>query len=263
MSRNGELCLKKIIVSYSPSHGDPAVRQFFATYLPAFHQKYPQVTIDIRPRFWPETSITGVYRDGSEKAYRIRQLSSMGIHIRFHRLVNEANDSNLPFGPKHLHFHRRSVQGAWNPWLWGYESTRVRGKAPPPRWDRQLTPEEWEYHITQYAAQVGAEEEAIDARVRRHSEIPDASTTEVRRRWKQHVLPQMQSDMEFNLDHWKRQQAKGKAGPEAAKMHEYSLFSVPDHTTLGQDAVDTLRRREAKQLEDWWRQRKEQLKPPR
>lgn len=262
MSRNGELCLKKIIVSYSPSHGNPATRQFLATYLPAFNRKYPEVQIDLRPRHWPESSITGVYRDGSERAYSIRNLSSMGINIRFHRLVNDANDTNDPFSAKHLHRQRRSVQGTWNPWLWNYEGPRTRHQEPA-RWDRKLTAKEWDYYIDQYTAQIKAEEETIAERVGRYTDIPEANTEEVQQRWKRYVMPRMQSDLEHNMDHWKRQHARGGQRPAGAKMHEYSLFAVPDHSTLGQDAVDMLRRREAKHLEEWWQKRKEQLKPPR
>lgn len=261
MSRNGELCLKKIIISYSPSMGNPATRQFLATYLPAFSLKYPQVTIDLRPRFWPETSITGVYRDGSEKAYCIRHLSAMGINVRCHRLVNEGNDYSYPFSAAHVHLQRKSVQGTWNPWLWNYE-TRRRRHAPPAQWDRKLTEKEWGYYVDQYSAQMKAEEEAITERVKEYTEIPDASTQEVQERWKKYVMPRMQTDLEYNLSHWKRQHARGAARPAEPRMHEYSLFAVPDHTTLGQDAVNMLRRREAKHLEDWWRMRKEQLKPP-
>lgn len=262
MSRNGEICLRKVIVSYSPSHGDPAVRQFLATYLPAFNQKYPNVKVDIRPRFWPESSITGVYRDGSEKAYCIRYLSSMGINVRFHRLVNEANDSNDAFNASHLHFQRRSIQGTWNPWLWTYETARVRN-APLPHWGRKLSPKEWDFYTDAYCAQMKAEEEAVAGRVARHTSIPEASTKEVQDRWKEYVMPHMQTDMEYNVDHWKKQHARGATRPEAPSMSEYSLFSVPDHTTLGQDAVDMLRRREAQHVEEWWDRRQEQLKPPR
>lgn len=261
MSRNGELCLKKIIISYSPTKGNPGTRQFLATHLPVFAIKYPAVQIDLRPRHWPESSITGVYRDGSERAFCIRGLSSNGIGIRAHRLVNDANDGNDPFSAKHLHRQRRSVQGVWNPWLWNYEGPRARHE-PPARWDRKLTPAEWDFHVAQYTAQVKAEEETIAERVGRYTDIPEANTEEVQQRWKKYVAPRMQSDLEHNVGHWKRQHTRGAARPVSPTMHEYSLFAVPDHSTLGQDAVDMLRRREAKHLEQWWQHRKEQLKPP-
>ncbi|EPY21367.1 hypothetical protein STCU_07435 [Strigomonas culicis] len=260
MSRNGELCLKKIIISYSPSHGNPATRQFFATHLPAFKRQYPSVVIDIRPRFWPETSITGVYRDGSEKALNIKHLSSMGINARFHRLVNEANDSNEPFGATHAHATRRSVQGPWNPWLWGCE--RPRRRTPAAAWDRRLTEQEWDYYVGQYGAQMKAEEESIADQVRRYTDIPDAGTAVVQQRWRDYVLPRMQTDLEHNLAHLKRERLRGAPPPAPPHLHEYSLFSVPNHSLMGQDAVDELRRREAKYEEDWWRRRKEQLRPP-
>lgn len=261
MSRNGELCLKKVIISYSPSHGDPNVRQFLSLFLPAFHRQYPSVTFDLRPRHWPETSITGVYRDGSERAYAVRGLSAMGISTRVHRLVNDANDSNVPFGATHRHYQRRSVQGVWGPWLWQFEGARAR--KPAPAWDRTLSPREWDYYAGQYGAQMKAEEEAIADRVRRHTELPDASTREVQRRWRAHVLPRLQTDLEHNIGHWKRRHARGAPSESPpVTLNEYRLFSVPDPSALGQDAVNMLRRRESRYAEEWWRQRKEQLKPP-
>lgn len=262
MSRNGELCLQKVIVTYSPSNGNPGMRQFLDTYLPQFHRQYPQVKIDIRPRQWPEASITGVYRDGSEKAYSIRFLSSMGINVRFHRLVNEANDLNQPFAAAHVHLQRRSVQGTWNPYLWNYEGTRARLRAPA-QWDRKLTDKEWDYYMQQYGAQMAAEEGTIADRVRRYTDIPAASTAEVQQRWQGHVLPRLQTDLEHNLAHWKKQHRAGAGRPAPPTLNEYTLFSVPDHTTLGQDAIDMLRRRETQREEDWWRERKSQLKPPK
>lgn len=261
MSRNGELCLKKIILSYSPSMGCPGMRQFLALYLPTFNKKYPDVKIEIRTRFWPENSITGVYRDGSEKAYCIKYLSPMGINIRVNRLVNEGNDTSLPFSASHLHFQRRSVQGTWNPWLWNFESTRVRSDSVP-RWDRKLTSSEWEYYINKYSTEMKAEENSIDEQVRRYSDIPDQSTSEVQSRWKEFVLPSIQTDMEHNIKYWKDQHAKGGPKPRKPTLQEYMLFSVPDHSSLGQDAIDILRRREAQRVEEWWKKRGEHLKPP-
>ncbi|KAF8293776.1 hypothetical protein C3747_313g21 [Trypanosoma cruzi] len=260
MSRNGELCLKKVIISYCPNRGSPNTRQFIATHLPRFHAKYPSVTIDIRPRLWAETSITGLYRDGSERSYKTKYMSSMGIWLRFHRLVNTANDYDLPFSASHLHFQRRSVQGTWNPWLWHYETDRRRTETP--QWRRKLSEEEWDYYLGQYSAQMKQEEEAIQQRVAEHTEIPLQNTREVQERWKKHVLPRLQTDMEFNLSHYKRQHARGQRH-EPVTMGEYRLFSVPDHREIGQDAVDMMRRREAKHQEEWWQHRKSQLKPPK
>lgn len=237
------------------------MRQFFALHLPAFKQKYPSVVVDVRPRFWPETSITGVYRDGSEKSYSVKYLSPMGINVRVHRLVNEANDSSYPFSATHLHYQRRSVQGTWNPWLWSFEGARSRSKSVP-KWDRKLTEEEWDYYIDKYATQMKADEHSINERVKRHTDIPDDSTREVQRKWKEFVLPSVQTDLEYNLKYWKQQHAQGSSKPREPTMSEYMLFSVPDHATLGQDAVDLLRRREAQGVEEWWKQREKQLKPP-
>lgn len=245
--------------------GSPGVRQFFSLYLPAFHKKYPDVTIDIRPRHWPETSITGIYRDGSEKSYSIKYLSPMGIHIRAHRLVNEGNQvtASLPFSAAHMHYQRRSIQGVWNPWLWSFESTRTRSPWVP-RWDRKLTEKEWRYYLDHYTTEMKAEEQAIKERVDQYSEIPEEHTREVRARWKAHVMPTLQTDMEHNLQYWKEQHAKGQPGPHKTPptLEQYMLFAVPEHTVLGQDAVDMLRRREAQDVEEWWKERGNQLKPP-
>lgn len=261
MSRNGELCLKKIIFSYSPSMGSPGIRQFFALYLPLFSKKYPEVKIDIRPRFWPETSITGVYRDGSEKSLSVKYLSPMGINIRVNRLVNEGNDSSLPFSAAHQHFQRRSIQGVWNPWLWNFESSRVRNPRIP-KWNRKLTGKEWDYYVDKYAHDIKLEEESINERVRRYTEIPDDNTSQVQKRWKEFVLPSIQTDLEHNIKYWKEQHVKGGSKPQKPTLDQYMLFSTPDHTALGQEAVDILRRKETEKVEEWWKQRSEHLKPP-
>nr|CCC50101.1 conserved hypothetical protein [Trypanosoma vivax Y486] len=184
----------------------------------------------------------------------------MGIWLRINRLVNTANDYDKPFSASHLHFQRRSVQGTWNPWLWSYDSERRR--TPPTRWDRKLSEEEWEYYVGQYSAQMKHEEEEIQQRLNKRTELPEQNTKEVQERWKKHVMPRLQTDMEFNLAHLKRQFARGMREERPVTMGEYKLFSVPDHHEIGQDAVDTMRRREAKRMEEWWRKRKEQLKPP-
>lgn len=261
MSRNGVLCLQKVIFSYSPNMGSPGVRQFFALYLPSFNQKYPEVEVEIRPRFWPETSVTGVYRDGSEKCYSVKYLSPMGIAIRLNKLVNEGNDSSLPFSAAHLHYQRRSVQGTWNPWLWLFEGGRVRSNNVP-SWDRKLTEKEWDFFVDKYHKEMMSEENSINERVQRFTQIPDEKTLEVQKRWKEFVFPSMQTDMEHNIKYWKEQHLKGGAKPQKSTLDEYMLFAVPDNSSLGQDAIDILRRRETQKVEEWWRSRSDQLKAP-
>nr|CCC90285.1 conserved hypothetical protein [Trypanosoma congolense IL3000] len=259
MSRNGELCLKRSN-HFILHNGGPNTRQFLATHLPRFHARYPSVAIDIRPRMWPEATITGVYRDGSERSYNTKWLSPMGIFLRLNYLVNTGNDYDRPFSASHIHFQRRSVQGTWNPWLWNYEAARRRVEAP--QWRRKLSEEEWDYYINQYSAQMKQEEEEIQQRVANHTSVQEQSTRDVQERWKQHVMPRMQTDVEFNLTQFKRQHAQGQK-QRPVTMGEYRLFSVPDHRELGQDAVDMMRRRESQFMEEWWRKRKEQLKPPK
>nr|7AOI_Ag Chain Ag, Mitochondrial ribosomal protein L51 / S25 / CI-B8 domain containing protein [Trypanosoma brucei] len=185
-SRNGELCLKKVIISYCPSNGAPNTRQFLATHLPHFHAKYPSVSIDLRPRLWPEMAITGVYRDGSERSYNTKNLSPMGIFLRLNNLVSTANDYDQPFCASHLHFQRRSVQGTWNPWLWNYETERRRTEAP--QWRRKLSEKEWDYYVGQYSAQMKQEEDEIQRRVADRTCVQEQSTREVQERWKRHVV---------------------------------------------------------------------------
>jgi hypothetical protein len=261
MSRNGSLALKKLIISYSPSHGAPNVRQFLATHLPLFKSKYPSVAIDIRPRFWPENAITGVYQDGSEHALKTKDLSSMGIFVRCNRLVNTANDFDLPFNAAHVHLNRRSVQGTWNPWLWNGE---VKGKTrvESPKWDRKLSEGEWDFFVDRYATQMQLEAEAVEAKVAAKTALSKQNTEEVRRRWMEHVTPRMQTDLEQNISDVKQDyKRKGKKLSPVTDA-EYKLFAVPHMTTMGQDAVHAMRRHEKDQMETWWLKRKEQLKAP-
>lgn len=260
MSRNGQLALQRIIVSYSTTKGSPNTRQFLSTHLPVFKQKYPSVSIDIRPRMWPECGITGIYRDGSEKFFNTRGLSTMGIFIRCHRLVNECNDYDVPFTATHMHFQRKSVQGTWNPWLWMAE--RPYSRKVVPKWDRKLSEKEWDYYVDKFSTNMVLEEEAVQSSVAKHSELPKRFSEEVAARWKEFVVPRLQTDIEHNLQSFKTDFQKGvKRDP--VRLGQYRLFAVPDLNELGQDAVQTLRGNEIEKLETWWKKRKEQLKPPK
>lgn len=260
MSRNGDLALKKVIFSYNPSKGMVGLRQFFATHLPLFKSKYPSVTVELRPRQWAERSITGVYADGSERAYNINDMSSMGIWTRCHKLVNTANDFELPFTGNHVHLNRRSVQGSWNPWLWVAEANH-KSRVEQPNWDRKLSEPEWAYFVEKYATEQRLQSEAVERRVEAKSLLSGRNTAEAARRWREHVAPKLQTDMEHNLDSFKAAAKRGQK-QKPVTMGEYRLFALPQTQELGQDALEALRRKEHERFEQWWVKRKEQLKPP-
>lgn len=261
MSRSGELALKRIIVSYSPTNqASRNTRQFLATHLPAFQATYPSVQISIRPRHWPERGITGIFRDGSERFYNTANLSTMGMFLRCHKLANECNDYDLPFAASHVHFQRKTVQGAWNPWLWMAE--RPYARKQPAAWRRALTPDEWTYYVDKYSAQMQLEDEAVRHQVAKHTALPAKHSEEAAAKWTRHVVPQLQTDVEHNVAAFKAAFAKG-VKPDAVRMGEYRLFSAPQAAELGQDAVTALRGREIERLDNWWLQRKQQLKPPK
>jgi hypothetical protein len=260
MSRNGELALKRVVVSYGINGGVPGVRQALAREIPAFKRKYPTVEIDLRPREWPERAITGFFRDGSEKTFTVDKMSAQGIWIRMNRLAGSCNDHNVRFSAQHMHFQRRSVQGNWNPWLWSAEKNVARTEEP--RWDRQLTEDEWAFYVDKYSARMARDDAEIGEKASRLTDLPKQYTAEVAQRWAEHVTPALQTDVEHNLAHYKKQAAKGTF-PKPVAMGEYRLFAVPDHTTMGHDLLSGLRKEESNRLEQWWTKRQEQLKPPK
>lgn len=262
MSRNGVLALERIIFPYSPNgtNGNPNIRQFFATHLPLFKSKFPEVLIDVRPRQYAEHSITGVYKDGSERAYNIAMLSSMGIWLRCHKLVNTANDFDLPFTKEHIHLNRRSVQGTWNPWLWTAEA-KGKSRTPPARWDRKLSEAEWAYYVDKYSTQMRLEEEAVARRVANETEFSQEQTDALAKRWQTYVAPRLQTDVEANVAKLKADAKRG-IRPAPVQMREYRLFASPQVQELGRDALQAIRRKEMDHFESWWQKRKEQLKPP-
>ena len=262
MSRSGHLALQRIVLEYSTKAGNDGVRQALSRELPQFQKKFPTVEIELRRRRAPLEMLTGFYRDGSEHSYNIEGFSAQGIWIRMHRLAQSCNDYHVPFDERHLHYSRRSVQGAWNPWLWGAE--RLHDKHGIPAWDRRLTEKEWKYYTDKYSKELENQEKAIKNKVDAANEWPRQITNEVAQRWREHVTPKLQTDMEHNIQRWK-EAAKGDKMedlPGPIKMGEYRLFSAPEHGQIGQDALTALRRKEQGTFEAWWSRRKEQLKPP-
>ena len=131
-----------------------------------------------------------------------------------------------------------------------------------PAWDRKLSENEWEYYVGRYSEEMKLRHDAVDRVVRQHSELPNENTRQVAQRWKDMVVPKLQTDMEHNLDAIKAAAAKGRQ-PEPVSLNEYRLFAVPDHNALSEDALTALRGREVERLENWWRSRRQQLKPPK
>ena len=184
----------------------------------------------------------------------------MGIWIRCHRLVNQANDYDVPFNGSHVNLNRRSVQGTWNPWLWHAEA-RHKERQEPPRWDRKLSEEEWAYYVDKYSTQMKLEEDAVQTRVQQKTAMSKEHTADVTQRWMAHVSPKLQTDMEHNLAKFKADYKRGVKQPPV-DMREYRLFAVPQMEELGNEAVNTMRRKEKEELERWWLDRREMLKPP-
>lgn len=259
MSRHGELCLKKIILSYDLTKKSVGVRHFLATQIDNFKQKYPTVEIDVRPRNTAAEYMTAVYRDGSERCYRTTNMSSMAIWNKCHRMVQDANDINEHFSATTMHFQRRSVQGVWNPWLW--LGDRKVPKKEVPKWDRKLGDKEWKYYVTEYANAMRSEDALATEKVNAHTELPQQYTRKVQERWLEHVAPKLQTDFETNLAAMKANAIKGKL-PIPVTLGEYRLFSMPDHRKLGDEAMRALRSKEVKHIHSWWAQRKAQLEPP-
>ena len=260
MSRNGALSLKKIIITYNPRCRNPAVRQFLGLYLPVCMRQFPSVEFDIRPRPWPEAAITGVFADGSEKAVSTRVVSSMSIWLKIHSLVRECNDYNVKFSQPYLHFHRRSVQGTWNPWL--FMAERNTPKKQPVRWDRKLSEPEWTFFVKKFSDQMKHEDKAVDTKVRELRGLPEQFTAEVSRRWEHHVAPNVQTDLDHNLAVIKKNFERGVKQPPV-RMQEYQLFAMPMLDQLGGDALMAIRSKELQTIEKWWEKRKETLKPPK
>eukprot|EP00758_Cryptobia_borreli_P009966 Tbor_TRINITY_DN5525_c0_g1::TRINITY_DN5525_c0_g1_i1::g.13690::m.13690/K17424/MRPL43; large subunit ribosomal protein L43 len=261
MSRNGEICLKKIVVTYNQFGGaSGGTRQFLATGLPAFKQKFPEVEIDLRIRRFSASAITGFFRDGSERAYNTKGLSATAIWNRCNQLVNEANDYNIVFSKNTIHLQRKTVQGAWNPWL--FLADRPQPREEVPNWDRKLGDQEWDYYVDRYSKQMNNEERTIQGIVARRTELPSSYTADVQKRWNDVVAPKMNTDLEHNINAMKKNFMKGKK-IDPVRIGEYRLFSVPDHAQMGQEAGVAIRKKEVEHIHSWWKERKAMLKPPK
>eukprot|EP00759_Apiculatamorpha_spiralis_P026226 PhF_6_TR29308/c0_g1_i3/m.42980/K17424/MRPL43; large subunit ribosomal protein L43 len=259
MSRNGSICLQRIVVNYGILSDKSGIRQALARELPAFKRQYPSVGITLQPRVWPSNSMIGVYNDGSHLTLSITALSAQAILTKAHELVQTANDEVKYFKAQTLHTDRKSVQGGWNPWLWMMDAPVSRQQVP--RWDRKLSEKEWDYYVRKYTASWKDEEQAIRNGVRRSSDLHNEYSEELTQRWKAHVEPQLPTDVETTVQEMKAQAAVGKR-PQAPTYDEYMLFSMPDMRRQGKDAIMMLRRKQATELVQWWGKRKEQLKEP-
>lgn len=259
MSRSGSLALQRLIFDYNsigPAHG---LRHAFAREIPLFKQEFPSVVIEVRPRAKP-AAVTAVYRDGSERSFHLERLSSQAIYNRLHELVQDCNDRSHFFDNKNFHYQKRSVQGAWSPYLWLAE--RHESRMPEPKWDRKLSDREWDYYVDKYSNRMQRFRADVRKVAERREEMPRKLTKELSERWSKFVTPHLQTDMEANLAAMKKSAAQGKA-PDAVSWDEYRLFAAPDMTTTGEDTMRALRRKEMMKAELWWDKRKEQLKPPK
>lgn len=261
MSRRlGHIALERIVLEYGTVQGtaSPAVRHALAREIPQFKQLYPQVVIELRLRKTDAQSrLTGFYKDGSERAWNLEGLGAQGIWHRMHKLVNTANDDDVYFSPSSMMHVRSSVQGYWSPWLWLAERAEENTSTS---WDRTLTESEWDYFVQRESNRLAKRETAIQNR-----SSPDTHTTKgeeekLRERWQKEMAPRIQSDLEANVQAFK----KGSKGIQHKVTNEtdYRLFEIPDHAQLGRDAFAALRSKEHARIEQWWTERKEQLKPP-
>lgn len=260
MSRNNELCLKRLVIGYNTTRGHAGIRQALAREIPLFSDKYPTVKIELRPRRQDQNFIAGVYRDGSEKCFDISNMSAQGIWHRIHRLVSTANDNSEYFSARTMHHTTRSVGGAWNPWLWTAERhvPRVGGT----EWDRKLSDSEWNYYVDKYSDKMRKDEKDTQAIVDEHGALPKKYAEEVAERWKKNVTPHLQTDIEVNLAALKKAALVEKY-PAPPSLDEYELFSVPSLTDASQDTINAIRRVERSRQTRWWQKRREQLKPPK
>uniref|UniRef100_A0A7S1QP37 Large ribosomal subunit protein mL43 n=1 Tax=Neobodo designis TaxID=312471 RepID=A0A7S1QP37_NEODS len=261
MSRNGELMLKRVVIVYNQTEGvGHSMRQALAREVPLFKAKYPSVTIDIRPRDEGSPYIAGIYKDGSNRVFNTNFFGAGAIGVKLHRLVQQANEIDEGFGPKHLHRERSSVQGNWTPWLWTAE--RDEERVARPKWDRKLTDAEWDHYVDAYGKEMLGFERAVSERIAASEAVHRENTRTVQRRWQEHVKPYLQTDVEENLKALKLAAVKRGDAGAPVRLGEYKLFEVPQPETAGDDIVRGLRAKEMRREVDWWKQRQQQLKPP-
>ena len=258
MSRLGQLSLQRVIVDYSPYGSAMGLRHAFAREIPQFKRDFPSVTIEVRPR-GTASAVTGIYRDGSERTFHVKTLSSQAIYVRLHELAQTANDRSQYLNTATMHFQRRSVQGAWNPYLWLAE--RHEARVPVPKWDRELTDDEWRYYVAAYSARMRRDRARVSDELDKVTDLPNRMTAEIADRWKQFVTPHLQTDVAQNLATVKRQ-AEQNVAPAPVSLDEYKLFSAPDLAQTGGDLIRGLRHKEMRRIEKWWDRRRYQLKPP-
>ena len=259
MSRNGKLCLQQLILPYGLINGNNGARHALAREIPQFKKQFPSVRISVRPRIWPEQTITGVYSDGSHLSLDINRLSAQAILAKAHMLVHTANDEVRYFNAQTRVLERKSVQGAWNPWLWITDYAEPRYATP--KWDRKLTNQEWSHYVKKYATSWEWEERAVRDGIAQTSDLHVQYTQEVQKRWDDNVTKNLPSDVEGNIAEMKKRAAK-RVYAEPPTHDEYVLFSTPDLRQMGNEAISMLRRKQAVKLVQWWDKRREQLKPP-
>ena len=260
MSRNGELMLKRVVITYNQTEGvGHSMRQALAREVPLFKAKYPSVVIDIRPREDGAAHIAGIYKDGSNRVLNASLFGAGAIGIKLHKLVNHANEIDEGFGPKHLHRERSTVQGNWTPWLWTAE--RHEERVERPKWNRKLSEQEWDHYVEAYGNEMLGFERDVDEHIAKTETLHRENTKLVQQRWQKHVRPFMQTDVEENLKYMKTQAVKGQA-PTPVKLGEYKLFEVPQPEEAGPEIVRGLRAKELRREIDWWKSREKQLKPP-
>ena len=258
MSRGGQLCLRTLIIPYGFLENSSGVRQALAREIPEFKRQFPQVNINLRPRVCPTRAMTGVYSDGSHCSVDISEKSAQAIISLMHQLVHTANDEVRYFKTDTVYYERKSVQGAWNPWL--FIAERPVERHPKPKWDRKLSTQEWDHYVKRYSEQWEEDARDVDKLVRTESELHGEHIKELKRRWSTHMKEKTPSDLERQAQQLKTPTPGTKTTPPT--FDEYVMFSVPEMQRLGNDALCMLRTKQTKDLVEWWEKRRQQLKPP-
>ena len=284
MLKNEPLALKTVIVTYGIATGSSGIRQALANEIPLFRKMFPSVEVHVRCRRTPTMSITGVYRDGSERSFSLFQrafaysdkLSPGAIAEKLRCLASDTNMAELPFNKENLHQQRTSVQGTWNPWLWIAEGHELRKQ---PVFDTKLTPTDWDHYVAEFSKDMASEENAIYNAKQQVERAHRNNTVEIKRRWLNHAAKSRQTDMEYNLKQMKKASSTtlprysdqektsnefhtGEETKGIVSNHENSLFHTPDYDRIAAELKDRLRGRDIANVSKWWEERKNHLKPP-
>ena len=259
MSRCGSYCLKQLIIPYGMLHDGSGIRQALAREIPDFKRKYPSVRISLRPRIFAEKKITGIYNDGSQCSVDIHKKSAHAILSVMHQMLQTANDEIKYYQSDSLHFAKKSVQGAWSPYLFMAETRRDDEKGL--RWDRKLSASEWDHYVRKFSAYWEKDEKEVQVLAASKSKMYAEETEDLRERWQEGISKQMPSDMQDHAEKLKASSSK-KVRPKPPNTTEYDLFSSPNYERMGTDAISILRSKQSSQLVRWWNQRKQQLKDP-